>query len=54
MVAIEEYNIIVLIHDGVTFEPVSTADCDGSDSDVINNQVCYVDMANLRGYPYFL
>ena len=54
MVAIEEYNIIVLIHDGVTFEPVPTADCDGSDSDVINNKLCYVDMASLRGYPYFL
>jgi len=51
--AISSYRFYVLQHDGVTYTE-ETTDCDGTNSDVVNNRACTIQLLTLTSAPYSL
>ena len=51
--AISSYRFYVLQHDGVTYTE-ETTDCDGTNSDVVNNRACTIQLLTLTSDPYSL
>lgn len=50
---IHAYRFYVLEHDGVTYTE-ETAECDGTNADIVNNRVCTIALLTLRSAPYNL
>jgi hypothetical protein len=50
---IHAYRFYVLEHDGVTYTE-ETAECDGTNTDIVNNRVCTIALLTLRSAPYNL
>ena len=50
---VHAYRFYVLEHDGVTYTE-ETADCDGTDADIVTNRVCTIALLTLRSAPYNL